>query len=298
MPGLYNKMAAQQVMNSLRTRSRYEPFSGGRVDINGFACSLPYTLQNATGANTRSIISKLSDVVSVLDFGADRTGFYDSTNAITAAHKTNQTVYYPVGTYLINGNNIPISAGGILGDGIGLTTLAVNDTSANDIFVFTGQTGGRFENFTIYCNGAQKMTGALVNVTSGGVGENMYMRFHQVSFGNGLNTTFYYPTGIHFTRASQWSVHACVFENFTQSGIWVENQNAADSGDSVISNCYFQHNGIGPLIGSGILQYSSGGLKVIGIFLPICLKMGFLPKGRTGWRKNVQKKRSVKSYTL
>lgn len=256
---------AASVTNTFRTKSRYEPFSGGRVDINGFACSLPYTLQNATGANTRSIISKLSDTVSVLDFGADRTGFYDSTNAITVAHLTNQTVYYPFGSYLINGNNINIPAGGILGDGIGLTRLVVNDTSANDIFVYTGQTGGRFEDFTIYCNGTQKTTGAMVNVTSGGVGENIYARFHQVSFGNGPSTAFYYPTGIHFTRASQWSVHACIFENFTQSGIWIENQNNFDSGDSVISNCYLQHNGPqGQLTGSGVLQYSSGGLKITG----------------------------------
>jgi collagen type VII alpha len=230
------------------------------------------TLPTATGA-TGSILTAsgngntawLGGAINVLIFGADPSGLTDSTAAITTAHNTGKLIYYPVGTYLVNGNSIPIASGGIVGDGIGETIIEVGDTSINDIFEFTGLSGGLFQNFTIYCNGTAKTTGAFINVTAGGANENMYMRVHQVSFGNTPNTAFYYPTGIHFTRASQWSVHACIFQNFTQSGLWIENQNNGDSGDSVISNCYFQHNGAqGSLVGSGVLQYSSGGLKIIG----------------------------------
>lgn len=69
--------------------------------------SLVGFLQSGTGASSRTVQSKLRDVVSVLDFGADSTGVADSTAAIQAAVNAVGTaggggVYFPAGTYNIS----------------------------------------------------------------------------------------------------------------------------------------------------------------------------------------------------
>jgi len=56
-------------------------------------------LQSGTSAASRTIESKLRDMVSVLDFGADPTGAEDSTAAIQAAITASRFVYFPAGTY-------------------------------------------------------------------------------------------------------------------------------------------------------------------------------------------------------
>lgn len=62
---------------------------------------------------TRTIQSKLRDVVSALDYGADNTGVADSTNAIQLALNENNIVFLPAGRYRINGTlNIPL--GGVM----------------------------------------------------------------------------------------------------------------------------------------------------------------------------------------
>lgn len=62
---------------------------------------------------TRTIQSKLRDVVSALDYGADNTGVADSTNAIQLALNENNIVFLPAGRYRINGTlNVPL--GGVM----------------------------------------------------------------------------------------------------------------------------------------------------------------------------------------
>lgn len=62
---------------------------------------------------TRTIQSKLRDVVSALDYGADNTGIADSTNAIQLALNENNIVFIPAGRYRINGTlNVPL--GGVM----------------------------------------------------------------------------------------------------------------------------------------------------------------------------------------
>lgn len=82
-----------------------ERYSGVVVEISSTDVSF---LQAGTGAVTRTAQSKMRDVVSVLDFGADPTGATDSRAAFQAAVTAviasgRGTVYVPKGTYLING---------------------------------------------------------------------------------------------------------------------------------------------------------------------------------------------------
>ena len=54
-----------------------------------------------TGAVNRPINEKLSESVSVLDFGADPTGVADSAPAFQAAIAASLSIYIPAGTYTI-----------------------------------------------------------------------------------------------------------------------------------------------------------------------------------------------------
>lgn len=62
---------------------------------------------------TRTIQSKLRDVVSALDYGADNTGVADSTSAIQLALNENNIVFLPAGRYRINGT-ITMPLGGVM----------------------------------------------------------------------------------------------------------------------------------------------------------------------------------------
>lgn len=53
------------------------------------------------GSVGRTVHQKLQEIVSVKDFGAVGDGVVDDTAAISAAHATGKSIYYPSGTYLI-----------------------------------------------------------------------------------------------------------------------------------------------------------------------------------------------------
>ncbi len=63
-----------------------------------------------TGAVTRSSSEKLSDMISIKDFGAVGDGLTDDTNAILSALAAHDAVYIPAGEYLITGT-IRVNAG-------------------------------------------------------------------------------------------------------------------------------------------------------------------------------------------
>lgn len=61
--------------------------------------------QGGTGAQDRTLTSKLQDIISVKDFGAAGNGSADDTSAFTAANSASgaAAVFIPAGTYLISG---------------------------------------------------------------------------------------------------------------------------------------------------------------------------------------------------
>jgi hypothetical protein len=62
-------------------------------------------LHSDTGSVPRTVEAKLEDTpVSVKDFGAVGDGIANDTAAIVAALGTNNSIYFPAGTYLVNGN--------------------------------------------------------------------------------------------------------------------------------------------------------------------------------------------------
>jgi len=79
-------------------------------------------LPAGTGAVATTVQTKLRESVSVLDFGADRTGVVDCTtaivNAITAAQATYKSVYFPGGKYRITTGGITVAGVALIGAGV------------------------------------------------------------------------------------------------------------------------------------------------------------------------------------
>lgn len=206
-----------------------------------------------TGAVSRTVAAKFSDTVSVLDFGADKTGTLDSTSAMQAAHNTGKLVYYPGGSYKFG--QITIATGGIVGDGQSATTLISTDLTSADLITFTGsgaQTPALFRDFTL-SSSLSKTLGAGIRFNTGA----SILSFPYVNNVQFLNL----PTGIYFSTVQQFVIDACVFVNYSQQGIHIENTIVSDAGDSCISNCFFN---TAVVTGAtyAIWHRSAGGLKI------------------------------------
>lgn len=115
--------------------------------------------QSSLGAVTRSVEAKLSDLVSVKDFGAIGDGSNDDTNAIQAALASGaKLVYFPAGNYKITSTlTVTTDGQGLVGDGIGLGqgvgaddgTAIIHYGSGPVIFVSYNLTGVSIRNFNI-----------------------------------------------------------------------------------------------------------------------------------------------------
>ena len=208
-------------------------------------------------------------VVNVLDFGAIGDGTTDNTAAMAAAHATGNIVYYPAGTYLFTKLSTAITSGGILGDGPTETVLYSTDTSSNSLMVFNGlwqnsssqqnNNAFVFRDFAVTAT-TSKTLGACIEITAPIVStvqqENQITVFDNVTYRN-------FATGIYFKSASFWKVLDCNFIDYRVAGIQVANIYNSDSGDGMITNCLFETNPVSSG-NAGILQNSSGGLKITG----------------------------------
>ena len=235
---------------------------GAVVDASVTSITAPKIKFLAAGvsAGLRDTQSKLRDTVSVKDFMCSDgqlvqgDGVHDDTSGMQAAHNTGKRIYYPFGTYKFS--TITMVSGGIVGDGTGSTLLLSTDTTSADLVTYTG-TGGStqiplFRDFLIQgVNG--KASGAGINFKPG-TGELNYINIDNI-------ITFNIPVGVHFTAASNYSVSNSKFINYTSAGLYIENLNHVDSGDSAVTNCLFN---TGQPSGQrfGIWYRSSGGLKV------------------------------------
>ena len=122
----------------------------GALDLPGNSDEVSF-LQSGTGAVTRTVQSKLRDVVSVRDFGAVGDGVTDDTAAVQAAISFAKTgavvpvygakaVYFPAGTYPVSNGALTYgaSATGMLffGDGPTSSTLKLTTSGASQVYFY------------------------------------------------------------------------------------------------------------------------------------------------------------------
>jgi hypothetical protein len=219
----------------------------------GYSKGNPVQIDVSGAVNTHlnSIDSQLADIaINVKLYGAKGDGVTDDTSAMQAAHNTGKTVFYPKGTYKFT--TITIPSGGIVGHSRYGTQLFSSDTSTNDSITFTDTNTGLFEKFTFYSQ-TSKTNGSGLNIKPAS-GENVKTRINDVYI-------YQFPTCIHFSSASQWNITNSYLENYSVSGLLIENTNNADSGDSVISGCILS---AVQTTSNNIVYHSSGGLKIVG----------------------------------
>jgi hypothetical protein len=211
---------------------------------------------SVAGSGQRTVLSKLSDIVSVLDFpGVDPTGVADSTTGMQAAHNTGRLIYYPAGLYKFS--TISFAAGGIIGDSIGQSILTSIDATAANLITYTGQlfsTGTPlFRDFLLQCSTpTQKSAGAGIYFNPPASSEVQYAVLDNTM-------VFNVPTGIWFGAASKFAISKFRCYNYSAVGILVDNTNVADSGDSFISDTFLSTT---ISTGTAIQQNASGGLKI------------------------------------
>ena len=109
------------------------------VDLtSSIGSTLVGTTNEATGAVTRTVASKLSDFINVKDFGATGDGGTDDTvaiqNALTAA-RINGTIYFPAGAYHVTATIIGLGNQTIRGAGAN-STIITRSGDYGDTFVF------------------------------------------------------------------------------------------------------------------------------------------------------------------
>jgi len=187
--------------------------------------------------------------------GAIGDGVTDNTAAMTVAHATGRVIHYGVGNFVYSALTIP--AGGIVGEGPSNTILTSSDTSAGDTITLTAAnevpTAGAylFRDFSLDAN-AGKSSGSGINVNPA-AGENQGSLLDNVWF-------FLQPTCLTFSRASLWTVTGCKFVQYKTCGVYVNNNNVADSGDSSITGGNLFNTSFAGAV--AVFQGSSGGLKI------------------------------------
>jgi hypothetical protein len=123
--------------------------------------SLVGHIATGTGATARTVQSKLRDIVSVKDFGADPTGVADSAAAIQAAFDacpSGGSVVFSAGTYTV-GSTLTIGQDNIVIDGQNATILAKNATNFEFVLVGTGRSNVQVRNIRINANKAGRSSG-------------------------------------------------------------------------------------------------------------------------------------------
>lgn len=212
-------------------------------------------IQAGAGATARTVQSKLRDVVSVLDFGADPTGVSDSTSAMQNAHNTGKLIYYPAGSYKFT--SITMSTGGIVGDGPDQTVLTPSGTTGNVIVCSSAPNsiGPVFQNFQIQPLNTMTSGTLLTIKCSDTTQVTSYAYVNNVAF---LQNYF---AGLLMQNSIQYSVSNCRFLNYSDAGFTSEDLANADAGDATIYGCIFN---CARTSGNrnGLVWKSGGGLRI------------------------------------
>lgn len=205
----------------------------------------------ATGDGSAAWLRVYSGAVNVRWFGAAGDGVTDYTAEIQAAITATSgagTLVFPEGVFIISAELTITAPMTIRGAGNRATYIRLATATQNGFVINTTQ-AVHFEYLRIGVN-VVKTAGAGVKITASS--SNAGSTF----LGCTINDQV---VGLHFERSGGWVVSLCeLVENST--GIFIQNLNDVDEGDSCIASCIFDTSKAGTTY--GVRQESSGGLKI------------------------------------
>lgn len=251
-------------MSTLRTDTLQTTDSSFTIDVedllsvsqNISSTKILYTSPLANSV-TRTQDAYNQDRVSVKEFGAVGDGVADDTVAMNKAHATGKVIYYPQGVYNFT-SLTPIARGGIVGEGRDGTTLFCTTTDSSDAIVFNNPNFSPFlKDFTLKAANVGSLP-----VKTGGAGIKLAPTSGEIGYTHMTGVLIaFFPKCFETISASYMRIESNEFLGYSEAGLILENVNMPDSGDSVIVGNLFNTPGT---TGASVLQYSSGGTKVVG----------------------------------
>lgn len=224
------------------------------AQING---SLGLTALETAAGITASQLNMSWPPYDIRRYGADLTGVADSTAAMTLAHSTGQTIFYPCGSYKFS--TLSMTGGGIVGASRECVRFLPTDTGSGATILVTPSggspgpgTGVDLEHFSItYSSTTQKTSGYAVSVTpASGVAEGVYINDFYCQ---------YAPTCVYMGETAFSTITSSYFWSYTIGGVQFYNFTQQGNGDSSVSSSIFTGYNSTAI---GILQQGSSGLKI------------------------------------
>ncbi|AST86223.1 hypothetical protein CIG66_06995 [Ralstonia pseudosolanacearum] len=256
---------------------------------------LTYTLPGAAGAVARTITSRLSDWVSLKDFGAKGDGVTDDTNAIQAAlnwaASGGKLLRVPAGLYIMTAgvsvtlnNGTPINSGGLrltmIGDGPGSTCFQYAGGASPTLFTFTGNYADR-----LLLEGFRVQHTDQAAVSSNGIGISLVGQVNTVM--RDVNF-FRMTTGVSATDINSCEFNNCVF-NYNSKGFTAAIGSVTYPNAIAFRNCYFSSNyQYGAAVTSGVTctfdgcTFEANGLDNSGVVQPSAAALAFSNNGANG----------------
>ena len=203
------------------------------------ATNITFTAAGA-GAVTRTVDSKLEDVISVKDFGVRGDGSTDDAANINVAltQAAGKTIYFPAGTYIIGAELQPKTGTTIVGDGIENTIIKASSSLATNITLINivdGQNAITIRDLRVDGNESNRSTG------SGGSNNIMIMSNRNIL--ERVSTIEAENAGILFGSSSDGSeentVNNCIIED--NNGVGLSQSNCSGT---IITNNRFARNGL------------------------------------------------------
>ena len=192
-------------------------------------------------------------MISVKAFGATGTGLTDDTVAIQAAINAAQNggLWFPAGTYLVSSTLNVTQTSYWCGQGansvITWTNPTLNVVNVNSNVAFAAEQ-------LVFITFASATAGAILTLTGPTGAGNGLSWLRNVRFYNGY-------IAVNTLAAYQFSIDNCYISTPVYAGVIVQNTLNADAGDSFIGDSLFLLSGTAAM---GIIQYSSGGLRIDG----------------------------------
>jgi len=226
-------------------------------------------LQSGTGAVSRTIDSKLGDVLSVRDFGATGDGVTDDAAAIQLAIDAAETalggeVFFPLGIYLV-GSTLTVGASSVRLKGGGIGSIIRIDHNSDVLDLNKADTtkifGLEIADLNFDCL-TDRSAGAVIHV--GNIGQS---RFSNIRITNGSGGRLW--DGIVVDAGSQCFYHHVRINGCANDGLTFGNPNVTSNVnvlDHTFTECQFDSN-----LGDGIvISNNSTTLSVEGIYGTRC----------------------------